>query len=73
MDTFEIQQGSIPANSNVLILDDLLATGGSALAAAELVAQAGAKSVGAVFIVELTELLGAIRLENIPVRSLFQY
>jgi adenine phosphoribosyltransferase len=56
-----------------LILDDLLATGGSAFAASQLIKLAGGNPIGAVFIVELMELEGARRLEGVPVRSLFQY
>ena len=61
--------------ARVLIVDDLLATGGTALAAARLVQRAGAALVGARFIVDLPDLGGAVALANagIQVESLFTF
>jgi adenine phosphoribosyltransferase len=61
--------------ARVLIADDLLATGGTALAAARLVRRAGAIVTGASFIVDLPDLGGSARLrdEGIEVRSLVEY
>jgi adenine phosphoribosyltransferase len=61
--------------ARVLLVDDLLATGGTALAAARLVRRAGAEVVAAAFVVELPALGGADRLgaEGIEVRSLIQF
>ena len=61
--------------ARVLIVDDLLATGGTALAAARLVRRAGADLVGARFIVDLSELGGAEALSGagIEAKSLFNF
>lgn len=68
----EIQVDALSAGQRVLILDDLLATGGTAAAAAGLAEEAGAKVEELVFIVELTELGGRERL-SWPVHSLLRY
>ena len=52
----EAQSESIKNNENVLIADDLLATGGTAMAAAKLVEEIGGNVVGFAFIVELSSL-----------------
>ena len=58
----------------ILIVDDLLATGGTASATADLIKQAGGQLVGCAFIVELTALEGRERLpDNIHVDSLIHY
>lgn len=61
-DYFEISTDSIAPNTNVVILDDLIATGGSAIAAAKLVKLAGANVSKFIFIVELLELRGKDKL-----------
>jgi adenine phosphoribosyltransferase len=57
----------------VLIVDDLLATGGTAAAAAKLVRQSGGTVVGVGFVVELTFLNGREKLADCDVFSLLQY
>ncbi|KAI9205352.1 adenine phosphoribosyltransferase [Polychytrium aggregatum] len=57
-DYFEMQKGSIQPGQNVVILDDLIATGGSAKAAGELVEKFGAKVAEYVFFIELSFLQG---------------
>lgn len=57
-DVLEMHRDGVQSNSRVLIHDDLLATGGTAAAASELVRKAGAKVVGFSFIVHLTDLPG---------------
>jgi adenine phosphoribosyltransferase len=57
----------------VIVLDDVLATGGTARAKCELVEQLGGKVVGVVFVIELTFLGGRERLEGYDVHSLIQY
>lgn len=61
--------------ARVELVDDLIATGGTALAAARLIRRAGADLTGASFLIELRDLGGADRLrsEAIPVRSLVAY
>jgi len=54
----EMHVDAIKPGSNVLVHDDLLATGGTAKAAAELVKQSGGKVAGFAFLVELEELKG---------------
>lgn len=58
VDTVEIHADSIPAGKKVLIIDDLLATGGTALATAKLVRRLDAKIVDIAFIIELKDLNG---------------
>jgi adenine phosphoribosyltransferase len=57
-DYFEMSINSIAPNSNVVVIDDLIATGGSAMAAAKLIKLAGARVSKFVFFVELLELKG---------------
>ena len=74
VDTIQIHEGAIPSGARVLIVDDLLATGGTAVAAAELVQQAGGVVVGYGFMIELDFLEGRKMLpSNIPVESLLHY
>ena len=65
---------NIPKHSRVLIIDDLLATGGTAKAAGELIKKIDGNIVGYAFIIELKELKGRYKLEdNIPVKALIAY
>ncbi|CEQ42817.1 SPOSA6832_04691, partial [Sporobolomyces salmonicolor] len=57
-DSFEMQEGAIKPGQNVLVIDDLIATGGSAKAAGELVEKSGAKVVENLFVVEIEFLKG---------------
>jgi adenine phosphoribosyltransferase len=57
----------------VLLLDDLLATGGTAAAARNLLERLGAQVIGVTFLIELKFLQGRARLEGHPVRSLISY
>jgi adenine phosphoribosyltransferase len=61
-DTIEIHEDAIRAGEHVLIVDDLLATGGTAEAAIKLVEQAGGVVVGLSFVIDLPELGGSARL-----------
>ena len=61
------------ANHRVLIVDDLLATGGTAAAAARLVRELGGEPVGCAFVVELTDLDGRARLDGLPAVALLAY
>lgn len=72
-DTIEMHQDAIIPGQRVLIVDDLLATGGTARATAELVEKLGGKIAGIAFVIELTFLNGRERLANYPVFSLVQY
>ena len=61
------------AKARVLVVDDLLATGGSAKAAIELAETLGGQVVGAAFVVELLALKGIERLAGYPVYSLVKF
>lgn len=71
--TMEIQKNSIGQDQRVLICDDLLATGGTAKAAAELVEKLGGRVAGFAFIVELTELNGREKISKYKIESLVKY
>ncbi|KOC68616.1 Adenine phosphoribosyltransferase [Habropoda laboriosa] len=71
-DTFELQTEYINKNTRVLIIDDLLATGGSMAAAVELVKSTEAEVVECLVIIELTGLKGREKLD-VPVHSFIQY
>ena len=72
-DTLELHADALAPGQQVLVVDDLLATGGTALAAARLVEQLEARVVGTVFLVELVGLGGRQRLQGYPVEALLQY
>lgn len=73
-DRLEVHQDAFPAGSNVFIIDDLLATGGTAAAAAQLIEKAGATVAGFGFVIELTGLAGRDKLPTqAPIISLLQY
>jgi adenine phosphoribosyltransferase len=63
-DTIEIHKDAIEAGQKVLIIDDLLATGGTAMAAANLVKKLSGEIVGLAFIVDLPDLGGRKKLEQ---------
>ena len=67
-DRLELHVGAVLPGHRALIVDDLIATGGTALACAELLRQAGAHVVGAVFAIDLPDLGGADRLRTAGVR-----
>lgn len=62
-DVFEMQKEGLAPNSRVLVIDDLIATGGSAKAAGELVAKCGSTVVEYVFVVAIPFLKGADQLD----------
>tara|TARA_B100000965_G_C19273312_1_gene618258 strand:+ start:37 stop:555 length:519 start_codon:yes stop_codon:yes gene_type:complete len=73
-DRLEMQQNSIEKDSKILLIDDLLATGGTAKAASKLIRYAEGILIGYAFLVELTELQGRNRLDsNLFVESLIKY
>lgn len=71
-DTIEIQADAITKGQNVVVLDDLLATGGTALATATLLQKAGANILSAAFVIELKFLSGREKF-NFPTHSLVVY
>ena len=72
-DQLEIHQDAIAPGAKVLIVDDLLATGGTAKAAAELLEKMHAEVIGFAFVIELLALKGKNQLPEVPLISLIQY
>lgn len=73
-DRLEIREGALRAGERVLLVDDVLATGGTLLAARALVAMLGADIVGASVLIELAALPGRARWgEHLPLRALLAY
>jgi adenine phosphoribosyltransferase len=72
-DSLEIHQDAIQKGQNVIIADDLLATGGTAQAALQLISGMGANIIECSFIIELEELRGREKLAPYPIFSLIQY
>jgi adenine phosphoribosyltransferase len=72
-DTLEIHIDGIAPNSRVIIADDLIATGGTAAATAELVAKLGGTVVECAFVIELSFLKGREKLKPYGVYSILQY
>ena len=72
-DTLQIHQDALKKDSNVLVVDDLLATGGTILAVVDLLKNFDAKLSGIVFLIELTFLNGKDKLNNYPIHSLIKY
>jgi adenine phosphoribosyltransferase len=72
-DTLEIHADAIRQGARVLVVDDLLATGGTIEACCRMVEKAGGTVVGCAFIIELTSLKGARRIAEYPTTSLIKY
>ena len=72
-DTIEIHEDAISPGEKVIIVDDLLATGGTSKATIDLIERLGGKVEALVFLVELTDLPGREVLEGYDVRSLVKY
>ncbi|HWO43938.1 MAG TPA: adenine phosphoribosyltransferase [Candidatus Eisenbacteria bacterium] len=73
VDILEIHIDAMPTNARVLIADDLIATGGTAAATAQLVSKVGGTVVECAFVIELSFLKGRERLKPYGVYSLLQY
>ena len=71
--TLQMHADAFPRGARVLLVDDLLATGGTIAAAVELVTKLGGEIVGLAFVIELTFLNGRAQLGNYPIVSLVQY
>lgn len=69
----QIHADAFPAGSRVLLVDDLLATGGTVAASVDLVKHLGGEIVGLAFVIELTFLDGRANLGEYPILSLVQY
>ena len=72
-DALEIHTDAFKAGDRVLIVDDVMATGGTAAAAQRLVQQTGAQAVALTVFIELTSLPGREKVEGLPVFSVLRY
>jgi adenine phosphoribosyltransferase len=72
-DTIEIHEDAIAAGQQVLIVDDVLATGGTARAASALVKRLGGRLVGLAFLIELAGLNGRQQLGAEPIHAVLTY
>ena len=68
-DSLEMHQDALGKNDSVLLIDDVLATGGTLLAGSELIAKTGAKLTNCAVFIEISALNGRTRLSSIPVHS----
>ena len=73
VDSLEIHDDAVASGERILIVDDLLATGGTARATVRLVKQSGARVVGLSFLIELTDLDGRSKLDGEEVTSVLCY
>ena len=71
--TLCLHEDALSSNDKVIIIDDLLATGGTALATAHLVEKAGAKVLGFCFVIDLIDLKGKEVLKDYDIFTLLEY
>jgi adenine phosphoribosyltransferase len=72
-DTIEMHLDALKPGAKVLMIDDLLATGGTMAASCQLAEKLGAKIIGLTFLIELTGLGGREKLGNYPIHSVIKY
>ena len=72
-ETIEIHTDSIQKGEEVILVDDLLATGGTAAASAKLIEKIGGKIIKILFLIELTDLKGREKLKKYKIFSLLKY
>jgi adenine phosphoribosyltransferase len=72
-DALEIHDDALGKDDRVVLIDDVLATGGTAAAASCLVRESGAELVGVAMVIELSFLHGRAKLNGVPVHSLITY
>ncbi len=73
MDALEVHRDAVRDGQKVILVDDVLATGGTIAACAQLVRKLGGEVVGICFLMELTFLMGRQKLEGEKVFSVVQY
>ncbi|MDF9445332.1 adenine phosphoribosyltransferase, partial [Limosilactobacillus mucosae] len=71
--TLQMENDSVKPGQRVLVVDDLLATGGTIGATIDMVEQMGGKVVGAAFLIELKELEGRKHLRDIDIKTLMEF
>ena len=72
-DTIEVHRDAIKKGAKVLMIDDLLATGGTMAAACKLIERIGGKIVGIAFLVELSELAGREKIGKYDIKTIITY
>ena len=72
-DTLYMHEDAIKKGDNVLVVDDLIATGGTALAMIKMIEKLGGNVVGSSFLIELEELNGRKEIEKYPINILIKY
>lgn len=72
-DTLEVQRDAIRSGAKVLMVDDLLATGGTMASACKLVEKIDGQVIGVVFLVELTDLGGRDKIGDYKIKSIISY
>lgn len=74
-DRLEMHEGQVPGGSRVILIDDLIATGGTAIAAAQLLREQGADVLLALFAIDLPDLGGmaALEAEGVPAQALIRF
>ena len=72
-DTLYMHEDAIKKGDNVLVVDDLIATGGTALAMIKMVEKLGGNVIGSSFLIELEELNGIKEIEKYPINILIKY
>tara|TARA_Y100001968_G_scaffold317518_1_gene346659 strand:- start:597 stop:1115 length:519 start_codon:yes stop_codon:yes gene_type:complete len=73
-DRLEIQRNLFTQNTKIMVIDDILATGGTASAAGKLIKTAGGNLIGYCFLIEITELSGRKKLDpNLIIESVIKY
>lgn len=75
IDEMEMHRDAVRAGEKVILVDDLIATGGTAEAAVKLLKEMGANVVAAIFVIDLPDLGGSRKIESlgVPVRTLVQF
>lgn len=69
----EIAENALQKNQKVLLVDDILATGGTMAAAIKLLKKVGVDIVGTAFVIEMESMAGRVRLQNLPVHAIVKY
>lgn len=72
-DTLEVHRDAIKSRAKVLMVDDLLATGGTMASACKLIEKIGGQVAGVVFLIELAELRGKEKIADYHVKSIISY
>jgi adenine phosphoribosyltransferase len=72
-DALEMHKDALMRGARVLVVDDVIATGGTAAAAVQLARQQGAEVLGTAFFLELSFLAGAEKLGELPLKSVLRY